>query len=139
MSHDLPSAIRRLRAVIAILDEDIAAVDRTLGSPLTRTELSPVAWKKAEAARRLVEESLEETERAAADAAQRAQDWYAKAELAVGRGDVVLARQAMTQAETAAEQAATLTCECNELQVFLAEWAVRVTQARPPTLPEAAG
>src|SRR5262245_6019596 len=93
MSYDLPSAIRRLRAVIGVLDEDIAA----------------------------------------ADAARRTQDWYEKAELAVGRRDVVLARQAMAQAETAAEQAAMLTLECKELQVFLTEWAVRVTQARPPT------
>ena len=139
MSHDLESAIHRLRAVIAVLDEDIAAADRTCGSPVPRAELLPVAWKKAEAARRLVEDSLNEAERAAANAAHRARDWQEKAELALRRGDVLLARQAIAAAKTAAEEAAVLTLECNELQIFLTEWAVRVTRASSATPPEAAG
>ena len=139
MTHDLNAAIRRMRALLGVLDEDLATANRTSGAPLARAELAPLDWERAEAARRLVEDSLTEIERAAATASRRARSWHSKAELAVRRGDVALARQAMVQAETAVEEAATLTFECQELQVFLTEWAVRIPQPLPTTRPEAAG
>ena len=138
MSHDLNAAIRRARAVIGVLDEDLATADR-LFPPLTRAELPPDLWQRAEAARRDVEQSLTATERAAADASRRAQDWHEKAVLAIGRGDAALAHQAIDRANEATEEAAALTVECTELHIFLTEWAVRITQAPSATSPEAAG
>ena len=50
MSLDLNAAIRRMRAIIDVLDEDLATADRLFGAPLQRAELSPDVWKRAEAA-----------------------------------------------------------------------------------------
>jgi len=139
MSLDLKAAVRRMRAIIGVLDEDLAAADRLFGAPPQRAELPPDAWKRAEAARQEVELSLTVLEGAAADASRRAQDWREKAVLAVGRRDAALAHQAMNQAEMAADEATALTVECKELQIFLTEWAVRVSQAPATTHPDAAG
>ena len=128
-----------MRAIIGVLDEDLATADRLFGAPLQRTELPPDVWRRAEAARQQVELSLTMLEGAAADASRRARDWQEKAVLAIGRGDAALARQAMEQAEMAADEATALTLECKELQIFLTEWAVRVSQAPASTHPEAAG
>jgi hypothetical protein len=138
MSLDLNAAIRRMRAIIHVLDEDLATADRLFGTPLQRAELSPDVWKRAEAARQQVELSLTALEGAAADASRRARNWQEKAVLAVGRRDEALARQAIDQAGMAADEAAALTVECKELQIFLTEWAVRVSQAPAATHPEAA-
>jgi hypothetical protein len=138
-SLDLNAAIRRMRAIIDVLDEDLATADRLFGAPLQRAELSPDVWKRAEAARQQVELSLTALEGAAADASRRARNWQEKAVLAVGRGDAASARQAIDQAGMAADEAAALTVECKELQIFLTEWAVRVSQAPAATHPEVAG
>ena len=135
MSHDLEAAVRRMRAVIAVLDEDLATADRLFDAPLARAELPPDLWKRADAARQKVEHSLTAIEEAAEDASRRAKSWQEKAMLAVGRADAALARQAMDNAERAADEAAALTLECQALRVFLTEWAVRVTQAPAPTPP----
>ena len=91
MSLDLKAAVRRMRAVIGVLDEDLATADRLFGAPLQRTELPPDVWRRAEAARQRVELSLTMLEGAAADASRRARDWQEKAVLAIGRGDAALA------------------------------------------------
>ena len=139
MSLDLKAAVRRMRAIIGVLDEDLATADRLFGVPLQRAELPPDVWTRAEAARRQVELSLMVLEAAAADASRRAQDWKQKAVLAVGRGDAAMARQAMDQAEIATDEAAKQALVCQELQIFLTEWAVRVSQEPATTHPEAAG
>jgi hypothetical protein len=133
MSHDLSADIRRMRAVIGVLDEDLATADRLFNAPLARAELPPNAWERAEVARRQLEERVTAAEHAAADASRRAEDWQQKAVLAIGRGDAALARQAIERADEAKEEVAALTLECAELRVFLTEWAVRITKAPPAT------
>jgi hypothetical protein len=91
MSPDLKAAARRMRAIVGVLDEDLATADRLFGAPLQRTELPPDVWSRAEAARLQVELSLTMLEGAAADASRRARDWQEKAVLAIGRGDAALA------------------------------------------------
>lgn len=131
MSHDLDAAIRRMRAIIGVLDEDLANAEGMVDVPLAPVELPPDVWELAEAARRDVELRLVATEAAAADASQRARLWEEKIVTAVERGDHALARRASDQREVASDEAAALTLESRELQVFLTEYAIRVRRARP--------
>ena len=57
MITDLKTAVRRMHAVVGVLDEDLAAYERLLAPPLPYAELSADAWPAAEAARQRVEES----------------------------------------------------------------------------------
>lgn len=131
MDHDLDAAIRRMRAIIGVLDEDLAIAERRLDVPVAPVELPPEVWERAEAARRDIVLSLAATEAVAADASRRARHWEENFAAAVQRGDDFFARQASKQAAMASDEAAALTLECRELQVFLTEWAVRVRQAPP--------
>src|SRR5262249_49185306 len=125
MITDVEAAVRRMRAVVGVLDEDLATYERLLATPLPYAALPADAWPAAEAARRRVEESLRGTELAAADAVARARSWREKAALASTCGRAQLAEQARGRAATADHEATAYVRESSAIRVFLAEWDVR--------------
>ena len=136
-SHSAPrveDAIRHLRAVLAVLDEDLAQYHVLLATPIPATILPDALWDRAEAARITVEQTLRELEHAAATAAREAADWHAKATHATIRGELVLAEQARLRAAEADAGQRLYAQEATAVHLFLDEWAVRVTRAAPGRL-----
>lgn len=122
-------AVRRLRAVIEVLDGDLAQYEVMVATPIPATVLSAAQWERAEAARIAVDQNLRELEDAAAAAATEANDWRAKAEQAARLGQPSLAEQARLRAEESDAEQRVYTQEVAAVRVFLDEWAVRVTRA----------
>lgn len=135
MSHlvitDLEAAVRRMHAVVGVLDEDLATYERLLATPLPCAEVPADAWRGAEADRRRVEESLRRTELAAAEATASARSWREKATVATARGNARLADQALERATDADREAAEYARERSAIRVFLTEWNVRIIRSRP--------
>jgi len=129
MITDVEAAVRRMRAVVCVLDEDLAAYERLLATPIPYAELSADDWSGAQAARQRVEESLRSTELAAADAIAGARSWCEKAALATARGRAQLAEQALKHAAAAERAATAYAREGSAIRVFLTEWDVRISRA----------
>jgi hypothetical protein len=132
-------ALRRMTAVVGVLDDDLADLASRLAEPLPARTLSDTEWQAAEAARVTVEHSLRELELDVAVATAQANDWRAKAVSAAERGDSPLADQARFRAAEADEIVRSYTQELCAVRVFLQEWAVRVARADSgrPSLPPA--
>src|SRR4051812_40345134 len=87
-------AIRRMKAVVGVLDDDIADLGIQLAAPLPAKILSEEEWQRAETARAAVQQDLRGLQAEAAVLAVQLNDWRAKAAMASQRGDGPLARQA---------------------------------------------
>ncbi|HEY9227646.1 MAG TPA: hypothetical protein VIP11_13405 [Gemmatimonadaceae bacterium] len=124
-------AIRRMRAVLEVLDVDLARYQLLLETPIPATVLSDAQWDRAESARIALERSLDELERATATAARMASDWRAKAALAESRGEPLVAEGARLRATEADAEHRLYAQETAAVRVFLNEWAVRVTRSPP--------
>jgi hypothetical protein len=129
MIADVKAAMCRMQAVVGVLDEDLAAYELLLATPLPYAELPADVWPAAEAARQRVEESLRSTERATAHAVAGARSWREKAALATTRGNAGLAEQANERAAAAAREATAYARESGAIRVFLTEWDVRISRA----------
>jgi len=130
MTIGLETARRRMRAVIAVLDEHLAGLDDLLRTPLPRVKLAANDWSNAESARIDVETACRTTQIAAAEALENAVDWRAKATLARDRGEEQLADQADQCADAAEREAELYTAENAAFHAFLADWARCITQAQ---------
>ena len=119
-------ALRRMRAVLGVIDDDLAEVATQLAAPIPDATLSDAEWLRAEAARRAVERDLRELEAEAAVVAVQLGDWRAKAALAAQRGDVPLAEQARVRVADAEQIYQSYTQEIGAVRAFLQEWAARV-------------
>src|SRR5262245_28950292 len=91
-------AVRRMRAVLGVVDDDLAELATQLTVPIPDRTLSESEWQSAEAARTAIEHDLRGLETEAAVIAVQLQDWRAKAALATQRGDVPIAEQARLRA-----------------------------------------
>ena len=125
-----------MRAVLGVLDHDLAELETQLAEPIPVTTLSEAEWQAAEAARAAVAKDLHALEAEAAVVAAQMNDWRAKEALAAQRGDARLAEQARVRAAEAEQIYRSYTQEIAGVRVFLHEWAARVTRAdsgRPST------
>jgi peptidoglycan hydrolase CwlO-like protein len=125
----IEDAIRRMRAVVEVLDRDLAQYQTLVATPIPAAALSDAQWERAEAARSAVVQNLRELEQTAAAAATQANNWQAKAEQAARLGQPLLAEQAHLRAEEADAEQRVYAQEVAAVRVFLDEWAVRVTRA----------
>jgi hypothetical protein len=132
-------AVRHLRAVLEVLDADLAQYHVLLATPIPAAILSDAEWDRAETARVAVEETLHELEQAAATAGDEASDWRAKAAYAATLGEPPLAEQARLRAAEADVGQRVYAQEAAAIHGFLDEWALRVTRAAPgrPGIPPA--
>lgn len=73
-ARSLTAAVRRLHAMIAVLDEDLHAFDLPLSFPERLRDLAGEEGAEARAAIRMVEHSLDEMERDQVDANEEARD-----------------------------------------------------------------
>jgi hypothetical protein len=124
-------AVRRMRAVLRVLDHDLAECGAYLTVPIPATTLSETEWQAAEAARAAVEHSLRGLEVEAAVVLAQANDWRAKAVAAAQRGDSQLVEQARIRCADVERVYRSYVEEMSSVRVFLQEWTVRVT--RDPT------
>jgi hypothetical protein len=129
MAIDLDAAVRRMRAVVRVLDEDLATAADVLRKPFPPSELSAAAWGAAESDRPAVDESFHMTKRAATAADEQARDWRSKAALARRRGEEQLAEQAERCAERAERAAKEYASESAAIEAFLIAWDARKATA----------
>ena len=122
-------AVRKMRAVLGVLDQDLAELETQFAEPIPATTLSDPEWQAAEGARAAVAKDLGGLEAEAAVVAAQVSDWRAKEALAAQRGDVALAEQARLRAAEAEQTYRSYTREIAGVRVFLHEWAARVTRA----------
>jgi hypothetical protein len=122
-------AVRRMRAVLGVLDQELTELATQLAEPVPTRMLSDSEWNAAEAARAAVERDLWQLEAEGAVVRAQANDWRAKAALAAQRGDVPLADQARVRSAEAEQVARSYAQEISAVRVFLQEWAIRVTRA----------
>jgi hypothetical protein len=121
-------AVRRMRAVLGVLDQDLDERGADLALPIPATTLSETEWQAAEAARAAVEQSLRELRAEAAVVLAQTNDWRGKAVLAAQRGDAQLAEQARIRGAEGEQVYRSYVEEMNSIRAFLQEWAVRVTR-----------
>lgn len=119
-------ALRRMRALLGVIDDDLAEIATQLAAPIPDATLSDAEWLRAEAARRAVERDLRELEAEAAVVAVQLGDWRAKAAFSAQRGDVPLAEQARVRVADAEQVYQSYTQEIGAVRAFLQEWAARV-------------
>jgi hypothetical protein len=122
-------SIRRMKAVIGVLDHDLDELAARLNDPIPTRALSDAEWSAAEAARAAVEQDLRHLEAEAAVVAMQASDWRAKAALAAQRGDPALADQAHARAAEAEQAQQSYAREIGAVRTFLREWTVRISRA----------
>ena len=122
-------AVRKMRAVLGVLDHDLAELATQLTEPISATTLSEPEWRAAEAPRGTVQQDLRRLELEAAVVATQVSDWRAKELLAAQRGDGLLAEQARVRAAEADHIHRAYTQEIAAVRVFLHEWAARVSRS----------
>jgi hypothetical protein len=124
-------AVRRMKAVLGILDHDLTELAAQLTEPIPERALSDVEWRTAETARAAVEQDLRQLEAEAAVVATQVSDWQSKAAMAAQRGHGQLAEQARVRAAEADEVYRSYGQEIDSVRIFLHEWSVRVRRADP--------
>lgn len=105
-ARSLAEAVRRLNALVRVLDEDLRDFEVPNSIPEGLRDLSGEDGAAARGAIRLVEASLEQLERPAVEARRGAQDWLVRERRAKEGGHSALARQAHRRAEQEEEKAA---------------------------------
>jgi len=124
---NLDDVLVRLRAVLQVVDEDLARLDTVLATPVAATALAPAQWKSAEVARLAVEESSRLLEEWCSCSAAVARDWQGKALLAESVGRLELAEQARLHAAQAEAEKTLYENENEAVRRFLQHWATQVT------------
>jgi hypothetical protein len=126
------AAVTHARAVLAVLDEEIARTHRPLAAPARLSGgISPETRARAGAAVRDVERSLAAIEPVYEEAMTMARDWRRRAELASAEGRADLAAQAEGRATESEETGGAYAAEVTAGRTFLREWAAYLGDVPP--------
>jgi hypothetical protein len=100
-AHSLPEAVLRVRALIAVLDEDLRIPGPAVSLPERLDHLTGRAAVEARSALRFLAHSVEKLELYLDDARQSADGWRRRSSAAFDRGEYFLAAQARQRAAEA--------------------------------------